>query len=109
MEKYFQNLREIGQAFGVSHQTLQARGIAANPDNPARGMLTIGPGTPGAIRMPCVRIGGQWAVATEVLTGVLQGLGAMPTKDVDTTKHVIQAKSVKKRPGRPRRKNRGMV
>jgi len=77
MEKYFQGLREIAQIFGVSHTTLQSRGIAPDRTDPTRGILTIGPGTRGAISMPCLRIGGHWVVTSAALNSVLRALGAI--------------------------------
>ena len=108
-QQYFHSLREVGEIFGVSHLTLQARGIQRDPTNPARGTLTIGPGTPGAISMSCLRIGGQWAVTNKVLAGILQDMGAMSAKDVNADmadgvlNDIPASGNVKRGPGRPRK------
>ncbi len=108
MNKCFWYLKEIGQVFGVSHLTMQTRGIRVDAANPSVGVLTIGPGTQGAISLQCVRVGGRWAVPNAALHEVLRGLGALPGHQDEVVGDADNAapSSAPKPRGRPRKGNR---
>lgn len=109
MNKYFWNLKEVGQIFGVSHLTMQTRGIKVDAANPSVGVLTIGPGTQGSISMQCVRLGGRWAVPDTALNEVLRLLGALPGRRQDEVvvgdAENAASLSAPKPRGRPRKGN----